>query len=437
MSTKPLIINKRDTVKGIRPFCKKCSREIAGRKCGQTGKHLRSCKFPESHILKAFVTIPGASRRVRTKELGTRDLLEAQMLRKQFETELIHNEYQPNEVQVEDIESASPTLLIECMAQYIAMLNNVGVEAHMVKQRSEKHLWEVENYFEKFCKALKSAGIDHTIVRIDQIGDRTVAIFHGYINDHLKHSNKTYNKMMALMRQFMDWLIDKKGYEIKNPFKSVQRRIENKDTTIVSKDEFDLLIESINPENRYHTLPSGERKNRYKPWLEHAFRLALETGLRREEFMCLQFSDIVLDEKANPLFLKVENYKVNRIRGGKEISNEVKSVPITKGLLGLLYELGLDKHRGTDRFLIGPEEKARRNTLIEFVSKAFTHYWKQTGVEKKVMLKHLRKTYITALAEHFGDKAPMISNHSGIQVIKEHYVNSERLVAASKDFSIF
>ncbi len=135
--------------------------------------------------------------------------------------------------------------------------------------------------------------------------------------------------------------------------------------------------------------------------------------------------------------IKVENYKVNRIKGGNDVSNEVKHVPVTQGLLKLLIELGIDHYQGTDRFLLGHDERASRKTLIDFVSKAFTFYWKQTGIEKKVQLKHLRKTYLTALVEHFGDKAPMISSHSGIQVLKDHYVNDERLVSASRNFSIF
>jgi integrase len=323
------------------------------------------------------------------------------------------------------------------MASYLAFLNNVDVEAHMVKQRTDKHLWEVENYFAKFCKALKWQGISHTIFRTDQLNNRVVSHFHSYILDELKHQNKTYNKMMALMRQFVDWLIHQNGYEISNPFKLVQKRRENSDKTIVTQQEFEHFLNTITPENKYQILPSGERKNRYKDWLSRAYRLALETGLRREEFMCLQFSDIVLDENANPLLIKVENYKVNRIKGGNDVSQEVKHVPITQGLLKLLEELGIDQYRGTDRFLIGHDERASRKTLIEFVSKAFSFYWKRTGIEKNVQLKHLRKTYLTALVEHFGDKAPMISSHSGIQVLKDHYVNDQRLVAASTDFSIF
>jgi integrase len=436
MSIKPLIVKKPDRVKGLRPWCTKCKREIGNQKCGETGKKITGCNSLESHTYKALINVPGAGRKVKTRVLNTRDLKEATILKLQFEEELKSQEYQTTTVHISQ-ESIKPVLLLECMSMYLAYLNNVNVEPHMVKERTGKHLWEVENYFEKFCRALKSNHISHTIFRIDQLNDKVVAHFHTYILEELKHENKTYNKMMALMRQFIDWLITQRQYEISNSFKFVQRRIEHSDKTIVSEKEFDAFLGVINPENRYHILPDGKRKNRYKDWLSHCFRLALETGLRREEFMCLQFSDIVLGDDGQPLFLKVENYKVNRIKGGESVSQEVKSIPITQGLIILLIELGIEKYKGTDRFLIGHEEKSSRNTLIDFVSKAFTFYWKQTGIDKKVQLKHLRKTYLTALVEHFGDKAPMISDHSGIQVLKDHYVNNQRLVSASQDFSIF
>ena len=431
-----LIVKKPDRVKGIRPWCTKCKREIGNQKCGDTGKRITSCKSTEYHSYKAIVSVPGGGRSVKTRVLNTTNIEEALLLKVQFENELKSNSYQSKDILVPK-EVTKPVLLIECMSMYLAYLNNVDVEPHMIRVRSKKYLDEVESHFTKFCKALKSSGINHAILRIDQVTDSMVAHFHAFILDELKHSNKTYNKMMALMRQFTNWLIEKKDYEVSNPFSLVQKRHEQADTTIISESEFKALLGAVNPENSYHVLSSGERKNRYKPWLKQCFRLALETGLRREEFMSLRFSDIVADNTGKPLFLKVENFKVNRIKGGEDIAKGMKSIPITMGLLTLLNELGLDHYMGTNRFVLGPDEKASRKTLMNFVSKAFTFYWKQTGIDREVKLKHLRNTYMTALAEQFGDKASIISDHSSMQVLVDNYVNNERLVSASKDFSIF
>lgn len=52
--------------------------------------------------------------------------------------------------------------------------------------------------------------------------------------------------------------------------------------------------------------------------MKDAFIVALETGLRREEFITLQFSDVMENENGELAFLQVENLKVNRILGIKE-----------------------------------------------------------------------------------------------------------------------
>ncbi|GAB5417624.1 MAG: hypothetical protein Crog4KO_26090 [Crocinitomicaceae bacterium] len=433
---KPLIVDKRDKVNGLYAYCGKCKMLIENRICGKTGKRLSSCDNTESHMFKAILTVPNTNgKRRKTKRIKTRDLNEAILEKIAFENELVSNDYQKSEVlKIEKREN--PVLLIECMTLYIDFLNNVGVESHMIKVRTKKHLWEVDNFFKKFCLALKHNGIDHLLLRVDQLNDRIVSFLHEYILGNLKHSNKTYNKMFALYRQFIDWLNRDKGYSIDNPFMRVQRRVEARNKTILSKTEFELLLKVIVPENRWQIFPSGERKNRYKPWLSDCFRLALETGLRREEFMQIRFENIVCDDSGQPLLIEVPNFKVNRIKG-EDFSESVKYVPVTEGLSVLLTELGFDLYKGTSRFLIGNDEGMSRATMIDFVSKAFSHFWGKTKIQKGVNLKHLRKTYLTALVENLGDKASVISDHSSMEVLKKHYVNDQKLVAAARNFSVF
>lgn len=436
-SQKPLVIDKRDKVKGLYTFCLKCKQLTGSRKCGMTKKRISSCKNTEHHRFRAVVTVPGTNGTKRKKKiLEARTLKDAIVEKLEFESELKSNNYQNTDKHILPKE-VKPTLLIECMAMYIGYLNNEGVEAHMMKVRSSKHLWEVENYFVKFSRCLKAKGVDVELFKIEELNDRCVALFHSYILEELKHSNKTYNKMMSLFRQFVDWLIHKRGYDVPNPFTSVQRLRENRDKTVLTAKEFKVFLSVIKSENGIKELPSGERKNQYREWLVLCFKLALETGLRREEFMNLKFSDIVCDEHGKPRFIEVENYKVNRMRGGDRISQQKKYVPITKGLLLLLDELQFEEYKGSEVFIVGRKEKANRNTLIDFVSKSFSHFWKQTGSDKNVQLKHLRKTYLTALVEHFGDKAPMISDHSGIEVLKKHYVNDQQLASATNNFAVF
>ncbi len=434
---KPLIIDKRNRVKGLFTYCQKCQRNIENRECGDTGKRLSTCKSTEKHMFKSIVAIPGTNGKKRkTRVFKTRDLNKAIELKIEFEKELLTNEFQSTDVVIEN-EQALPTALIECMGLYLAYLNNEGVETHKVKVRTRKHINEVEYYFEKFCKCLKKNGIDHTFFKVNHINDKIVALFHSYLLDDLNYANKTYNKIIALFRQFLNWLISAKKYDIENPFIGVNRRKVISNKSIVTFEEFQILLDTISPEKGFKYYQNGKRRFLFRPWLNHAFRLALETGLRREEFMTLKFSDVLFDENGKPQFIKVQNFKVNRIKGFDSETGEYKYVPVTKGLEFLLSELGLHQKIESEEYLIGENEISNRDTLIQFVSKAFTHFWQQTGIEKNVQLKHLRKTYLTALVAQFGEKAPIISGHSGINVLKKHYVNDKQLIDATRSFAVY
>jgi len=434
---KPLIIDKRDKVKGLFVYCQKCQRLIDNRTCGITKKRISTCKSSEQHMFKAIIPIPGTGGTKRkTRTFKTRDVRLAIQLKIEFEQELEDNNFQSRAIFEGEAEMKSD-LLIECMAMYLGYLHNEGVESHMVKVRTEKHLNEVEYYFKLFCLSLKESKIDHTLIKMKQINDKTVAIFHNYLVYKMKYANKTYNKAIALHRQFVNWLITKKDYEIINAFNNVIRKKITVNKTIVTYDEFNVLLKKIKPENGYQVFSSGIGKQRYKKWLKNALCLALHTGLRREEFMSLKFSNISYDKNNKPQFIVVENFKVNRINGDDGEVGQKKYVPITSDLLEVLTALELEKYRGSENYLLGNEEKSSRATLIDYISKAFQHFWKQTGIEKPVQLKSLRKTYLTALVIQYGDKAPVISNHSGIEVLKNHYVNDEQLASATKDFSVF
>ena len=74
----------------------------------------------------------------------------------------------------------------------------------------------------------------------------------------------------------------------------------------------------------------------------------------------------------------------------------------------------------------------KRETLKDFISKSFTHYYSQLNTGKKIEFSDLRKTYISYLYAEFGDKARLITKHSGIEVMLKHYID-EKVV---KDLTI-
>ncbi len=435
---KPLIIDKRDKVKGLFTYCQKCQRLIENRVCGKTKKRISTCKDTDKHMFKAIVSVPGTDgAKRRTKVFRTRDIQEATLLKQAFVNELEQANFQSTPA-LKDKPIQKPKLMIECMAMYIGYLNNDGVAAHKVKIRTQSHIKDIERFFRYFCLSLKENDIDHTLITIYQLNEKAVALLHNYIIDVLEYQNKTYNKFMGAMRQFINWLIEKQDYQLKNHFVGVTRKTEVIDKTIVSKVEFEKLLSVVIPKNGIKIYSSKERKNFYRSWLCHAFRLALETGLRREEFMSIKFNDIVLDDNGNPTFIQIENFKVNRKNGVSGTENAtMKHIPVTKGLRDLLFELEYERFKGEDTYIIAKDEETSLKTRIDVVSKAFTHYWQFTGFEKKAQLKHLRKTYLTALVQQFGDKANLISSHSGMDVLKKHYVNDQELMKATNSFRVF
>lgn len=436
---KPLRIPEKHKIPGLYVFCMKCKSMIQNNKCDKTKKSLNTCRFTEKHVFRAITTVPdtnGKKRKSRT--FNTRDVVEAIQLKFEFDQELKDNAYQIVTEITELEEESKPSLLIECMASYISYLNNEGLEAHQIKYRSVGHLKDFERQFKNLCLCLKKNKIDYSILEIDQINSKVVGLFHTYLLKDKKYQNKTYNNTIGLFRRFFNWLIKNQDYQIKNPFNDVVRRHTTSNNEIVTQSEFRALLDSVNEENGKITLSTGERKTVYKSWMKDAFILALETGLRREEFMNLKFSDITFDNNGKALYFKIENYKVNRSKKIEEdYAKQYKTIPITIGLRNLLDKIGLKDKINSSEYIVGNEERANRKTLSLIVSKSFTHFWKQTGIKKDVQLKNLRKTYLTSLYAHFGEKATMISDHAGMDVVKKHYLNSEALIEAQSDFQIF
>ncbi len=108
---------------------------------------------------------------------------------------------------------------------------------------------------------------------------------------------------MSLFRRFTTWLIEKKKFEIDNYFLDISVRFVEENKEIVSKEEFQALLAVISPETGWKTFKSGRRLNQYRSWLSVCFRIAIETGLRIEEFMMMRFSHIHNNETGRPLYI--------------------------------------------------------------------------------------------------------------------------------------
>ena len=157
----------------------------------------------------------------------------------------------------------------------------------------------------------------------------------------------------------------------------------------------------------------------YEPWLVNAFKLFLHVGGRREEVLNLRWSDIV-EGPNGILFFQLRNFKVERMMK-REVAS--KFIPINSDLLGLLNEMGYDQMKEKDVKLIDAEERYTMNTLMEKVSKAFTHFREVAEITTPYTLKHLRKTYLTWLFHSLGEDSNKVSSHSSMNVLEKHYIN--------------
>lgn len=70
-------------------------------------------------------------------------------------------------------------------------------------------------------------------------------------------------------------------------------------------------------------------------------------------------------------------------------------MPINDDLYGFLNELGYNEKTNSNEYILFPERKVKYKTIMEDISKGFTHYKKGAGITKNISLKTLRKTYIT------------------------------------------
>ena len=90
----------------------------------------------------------------------------------------------------------------------------------------------------------------------------------------------------------------------------------------------------------------------------------------------------------------------------------------------MLLELGYEEKKNTNDYILFPERKVKTKTIMNDLSKCFTHYIKESNIEKEVSLKNLRKTYISWVNRVMGKSTGLLTSHSGEQVLKDHYIDS-------------
>ena len=275
-----------------------------------------------------------------------------------------------------------------------------------------------------FAKTLKK-GRDIQRMRITDVSQHDVANFYVWADVH--YAPKSFNKCLAGVKGFFDFLINVEEVEMKNPFRSyVRKYVPTSEIVTITNEEFDSIIDSIEGCSSICKLGGkGERKNMYRPYLKDGFKLFLLSGGRREEVVDLKWSNIF--ESENKIkFFRIKNLKVTRIMK-KDIV--YKHIPITDDLFDFLKELGYEEKRNTDEYILSPHRYEKAKTMMDVLSKSFTHYRIGAGVEKEITLSNLRKTYISWVNNEMGVETGLISSHSTIGVLEKYYLDPKILTA--------
>lgn len=430
---------KSNKIKGLCVFCTKCKIKV-GNKCGTSGKRISFCNDKDKHKYKVIVHIPGREGAVKTKLLNTRDDNEAVLQAFAFRGELEKCNYSTKLVATK---TSIPKSILDAMAYYLAFLNNDTPHEQEHKKRSKGHRDEVERYFKYFSEYLQTMDIDSTLFPFEKLDKNVVGKLKSYLLETRDYAPKTYNKYIGLMRVFVNFMMEEFDFRMKNPFKGFKRMHSETNTNTITKYEFHALLKIIEPENgmKVYTERKSKRKynkNRYKPWLKDAILLALLTGRRREEVVSMKFNGIVENTDGEPITVCIEDFKINR---NNDISNKeaVKRiyVPVIAPLKKLLYDLGYNENKGKDMYILAPDETMERRTMMDYMSKSFSYYYKKLNTGKNLKFYDLRKTYISHLYAAQGKNARMITKHSGDEVMLKHYIDEKVIAEVAKDFELF
>lgn len=366
---------------------------------------------------------PGARR---TRILQTTNFNDALVELAKFKEELKQQGYHKQKIS----KAENETTLNYFMTAYLDAVSGLNTPVILIRQRSKQHIGDSLRAFKRFRTSLKNAGYHFDGMNPEHIKDQEVSVYHEYLLNDLKLGERSYNKHMGILKTLFNWIKRVKDYDVPNTFNHVELSTVKTQVSIINKIEFEKILDAITVENSRHG-PSG--KYYYRDWLKPVYRLALETGLRREELLTLKWSDIVPVDGVT-LVCRIPNLKVNRIMKGRTSLEQMKYIPVTKSLLTLLKVLGYDEYKESDHRIIDRPDQSLEQAK-GLLSRAFSHF--NTFTDNRPMkFAVLRKTYITKLTIAAGPNAKLFTGSSSDEVLKNHYISSAVVAASLDDFEV-
>lgn len=448
----PLHIPPGKKWKGLTVYCYRCNTNVS-EICKETEKKLNTCPFGDRHAFKVYVHVPNKKNERKTKVLATRNVDEAIKQAIDFAKEVkqgISVEYSNETLQRESVQISTgnlklndnkilPTLIIQAMQKDIERMQNIGVLKHRVKFRSKDHIKDVERAYKVMQQALIQDGYNLNTLRLDEMTDEMVGVIYCYLEEEKGFGTRTRNKYLSHYTSFIKRHNQTYNLQIENLFETIEKKESFPEPEMVTKEEFEKLIQIIEPKNGIKKYKNGVKpiRNLYHECLVPGIKLGAYTGRRREEIITMKYSDIKFLENGTG-YIQCEDYKVNRIQNKTGNEKKYIYIPLTEQLADLLKELGYEQYKNTENYILAPEIKNKRNrTLSDILTRGFSHYYKQLETGKNKTFKNLRKSYITSLYDKMGDKAMLITGHSNISTLKKNYLAIEALSKSAKEFEMF
>ncbi len=400
--------------KGLTVFCNNCKSNIHHKDNGN------KCKHPiDKQVYKAIIRIPNSDSGYerKTKVLKSRDFDKAVKefidFKEQVKNPILY--HQPTK-------KLKPKLLQDALAMYVDYLQDIDTPHHMKKHLADSYIKSTMSFLREFVGFVVKKGANLNTYKIESINDSTVGKYCVFLETK-NGSNYTYNGKIKVMRTFLNYLIDKEDYNLKNVWKRVKLKSEKPTDISILGNDFYELLSVISPDDA--VLQIGKtRRNMYRHWLKDLIKLKAFTGRRNAELFAMKWNMINFEDDV-PIYIESPNIKINRQQNNfDEKDFQFSYIPIGEELLELLNDLNLDINKGSSNYIITPEVVGRIN-LEKQTSKYFTFFFKKLKRNYTRQLKHLRQTYITREDLFINDKISM--QHSNYRTTSKHYVDKREV----------
>ena len=380
------------------------------------------CKHFESYKYRIRIHISGTKNKIRSKVLSALSYEDALKEAINFKADIIANDYE--RIQLSEV--GNDYSVTGAILKYYKYLDGEHEYSQMKKIVSTAHRDEYIRFCIFFSDSIKK-NRDSSLMKVCDVNRKDVAHFYSWAENH--YSERTFNKCMGALKSFFTFLIDVEEIQMKNPFKIYNSKfIPKSNIETLTKVEFEGVLKAVEENNPIKQLGGkGEQKNMYRTYLIDSYILFLLTGGRREEIVDLKWNNIYISSNGTKFF-KILNLKVYRATKKETF----KYIPIGKDLFEQLIKMGYNEITDSNQYIIYPERTISSKTIMDCLSKSFTHYKISSGIKKDISLKNLRKTYLSWVNATMQKDTRILSDHSTSEVLENFYIDPTILSSIEK-----